>query len=85
VRVDAMMDALREILGNDSINFFCTVVGNDVKMLEYYGIASIQGASDLQMMIPNPTTNYISSFFVCSVKPLQWDRECEEGSYFHQM
>jgi hypothetical protein len=61
-----MMDALREILGNDSINFFCTVVGNDVKMLEYYGIAAITGARNLQRMVPNPRTNYPPSMYALS-------------------
>jgi hypothetical protein len=56
-----MSDALREFLGDDSINFYGAAVGNDVKMLKYYGIASISGMRDLQRMIPNPGTNYSPS------------------------
>jgi hypothetical protein len=32
-------------------------IGNDLKMLGYYGLVAIPGARDLQRVIPNTTKN----------------------------
>ena len=44
---DRVPEALREFLGDESIRFCGTAIGNDVSMLLYYNI-SIPGAFDLQ-------------------------------------
>jgi hypothetical protein len=66
VQADVVPEALREFLGDDSINLCSAAVDNDVKMLEYYGIAAITGARNLQRMVPNPRTNYPPSMYALS-------------------
>nr|XP_051220903.1 uncharacterized protein LOC127339039 [Lolium perenne] len=39
------------------------VIGNNLKMLEYYNLAAILGAHDLQRIIPNPTKNCPPSLY----------------------
>ena len=58
VHADAVPEALREFLGDASIRFYGAAIGQDLKMLEYYGLSAILGARDLQRLIPNPTKNY---------------------------
>jgi hypothetical protein len=43
VRYDAVSEALREFLIDDSINFCSAAVGNDVNMIEYNDITAISG------------------------------------------
>jgi hypothetical protein len=58
-----LINCWREFLGDDSINFCDTVVGNNVKMLEHYGTSAISGTHGLHMMVPNTTTNYPPSLY----------------------
>jgi hypothetical protein len=49
---------LRDFLGDPTIRFCGAAIGNDVCMLQLYGI-QISLVHDLQVIIPNPTTKPI--------------------------
>jgi hypothetical protein len=53
---------LRDFLGDPTIRFRGTAIGNDVRMLQPYGI-QISSVHDLQVIIPNPTTKPILSLY----------------------
>jgi hypothetical protein len=49
VHSDAVLEDLREFPGDDSISFRGDAIGNDMNILEYYGLVAIPGAHDLKM------------------------------------
>jgi hypothetical protein len=57
VHTDAVPEALRKFLGDESIRFCSAAIGNDLKMLEYYGRVAIPRARNLQRVIPNRKKN----------------------------
>jgi hypothetical protein len=66
VHADVVPEELMEFLGDESIRLCGATIGNDLKMLEYYGLAAIPGARDLQRVIPNQTKNYPPSLYALS-------------------
>jgi ribonuclease D len=53
---------LRDFFGDPTIRFCGAAIGNDVCMLQPYGI-QIPSVHDLQVIIPNPTTKSIPSLY----------------------
>jgi ribonuclease D len=53
---------LRDFLSDPTIRFYGAAIGNDVRMLQSYGI-EISSVYDLQMIIPNPTKKPILSLY----------------------
>jgi hypothetical protein len=53
---------LRDFLGDPTIRFCGAAIGNDVRMLQSYGI-QIPSVYDLQVIIPNPTKKSIPSLY----------------------
>jgi hypothetical protein len=66
VDTDVEPEALREFLEDEAIRLCGAAIGNDLKMLEYYSLAAIPGARDLQKVIPNLTKNYPPSLYAMS-------------------
>jgi hypothetical protein len=61
-RADHVKQLLRDFLGDPTIRFYGAAIGNDVRMLQPYGI-QIPSVHDLQVIIPNPTTKPIPSLY----------------------
>jgi ribonuclease D len=53
---------LRNFLGDPTIRFCGAAIGNDVRMLQSYGI-QIPSVYDLQVIMPNPTKKPIPSLY----------------------
>jgi hypothetical protein len=53
---------LRDFLGDPTIRFCGVAIGNDVRMLQSYGI-QIPSVYDLQVIMPNPTKKPIPSLY----------------------
>jgi hypothetical protein len=53
---------LRDFLGDPTIRFYAAAIGNDVRMLQSYGI-QIPSVYDLEVIIPNPTKKSILSLY----------------------
>jgi hypothetical protein len=53
---------LRDFLGDPTIRFCGAAIGNDMCMLQSYGI-QIPSVYDLQVIMPNPTKKPISSLY----------------------
>jgi hypothetical protein len=53
---------LKDFLKDPTIRFCGAAIGNDVRMLEAYGI-EIPSVYDLQRIMPNPTKNPIPSLY----------------------
>jgi hypothetical protein len=53
---------LRDFLEDPTIRFCGAAIGNDVRMMQPYGI-QISSVHDLQVIIPNPTTKPIPSLY----------------------
>jgi ribonuclease D len=61
-RADAVPELLKEFLRDSSVRFCGAAIGNDLRMLRYYGL-EVATAVDLQHVIPNPTTNPVPSLY----------------------
>jgi hypothetical protein len=61
-RADHVPQLLRDFLGDPIIRFCGATIGNDVRMLQSYGI-QIPSVYDLQVIIPNPTNKPIPSLY----------------------
>jgi ribonuclease D len=61
-RADHVPQLLRVFLGDPTIRFCGTAIGNDVRMLQSYRI-QIPSVYDLQVIIPNPTDKPIPSLY----------------------
>jgi hypothetical protein len=61
-RADHVPQLLRDFLGDPTIRFCGAAIGNDVRMLQPYGI-QVPSVYDLQVIIPNPTTKPILSLY----------------------
>jgi hypothetical protein len=61
-RVDHVPQLLREFLGDLTIRFCGAAIGNDVRMLQSYGI-QIPSVHDLQVIMPNPTKKPFPSLY----------------------
>jgi ribonuclease D len=61
-RADHVPQLLRDFLGDPTIRFCGAAIGNDVRMLQSYGI-QIPSVYDLQVIMPNPTKKPISSLY----------------------
>jgi hypothetical protein len=61
-RADHVPQLLRDFLGDPTIRFCGAPIGNDVRMLQSYGI-QIPSVYDLQVIIPNPTNKPIPSLY----------------------
>jgi ribonuclease D len=61
-RADHVPQLLRDFLRDPTIRFCGAAIGNDVHMLESYGI-EIPSVYDLQMIMPNPTKKPILSLY----------------------
>jgi ribonuclease D len=61
-RADHVPQLLRDFLGDPTIRFCGAAIGNDVRMLQSYGI-QIPSVYDLQVIIPNPTDKPIPSLY----------------------
>jgi hypothetical protein len=59
-QADHVPQLLRDFLGDPTIRFCGAAIGNDVRMLQSYGI-QIPSVYDLQVIIPNPTKKPIPS------------------------
>jgi ribonuclease D len=57
-QADHVPQLLRDFLGDPTIRFCGVAIGNDVRILQPYGI-QIPSVHDLQVIIPNPTTKPI--------------------------
>jgi hypothetical protein len=53
---------LRDFLRDPTIRFCGVAIGNDVRMLQSYGI-KIPSVYDIQMIMPNPTKKSIPSLY----------------------
>jgi hypothetical protein len=69
-RADHVPQLLRDFLGDPTIRFCGAAIGNDVRMLQPYGI-QISSVHDLQVIISNPTTEPES---IRSVQFYYWDK-----------
>jgi ribonuclease D len=61
-RVDHVPQMLKDFLKDPTIRFHDAAIGNDVRMLESYGI-EIPSVYDLQRIMSNPTKNPIPSLY----------------------
>jgi hypothetical protein len=61
-RADHVPQLLKDFLKDSTIRFCGAAIGNDVRMLESYGI-EIPSVYDLQRIMPNPIKNPISSLY----------------------
>jgi ribonuclease D len=61
-RADHVSQLLKDFLKDPTIRFCGAAIGNDVRMLESYGI-EIPSVFDLQRIMPNPTKNPILSLY----------------------
>jgi hypothetical protein len=61
-RADHVPQLLRDFLGDPTIRFCGAAIGNDVRMLQSYGI-QIPSVYDLQVIMPNPTKKPIPSLY----------------------
>jgi hypothetical protein len=61
-RADHVPQLLKDFLRDPTIRFCSAAIGNDVRMLQSYGI-EIMSVYDLQMIMPNPTKNPIPSLY----------------------
>jgi ribonuclease D len=61
-RADQVPQLLMDFLGDPTIRFYGAAIGNDVRMLQPYGI-QISSVHDLQVIVPNPTTKPIPSLY----------------------
>jgi ribonuclease D len=61
-RADHVPQLLKDFLKDPTIRFCGAAIGNDVRMLQSYGI-EILSVYDLQMIMPNPTKNPIPSLY----------------------
>jgi ribonuclease D len=61
-RTDHVPQLLKDFLRDPTIRFCGTAIGNDVRMLQSYGI-EIPSVYDLQMIMSNPTKNPILSLY----------------------
>jgi ribonuclease D len=61
-RADHVPQLLRDFLGDPTIRFCGAAIGNDVRMLQSYGI-QIPSMYDLQVIIPNPIDKSILSLY----------------------
>jgi ribonuclease D len=61
-RANHVPHLLRDFLGDPTIRFCGAAIGNDVRMLQPYGI-QILSVHDLKVIIPNPTTKPIPSLY----------------------
>jgi ribonuclease D len=61
-RADAVPELLKEFLRDSSVRFCGAAIGNDQRMLRYYGL-TVATAVDLQHVIPNPTRNPVPSLY----------------------
>jgi hypothetical protein len=61
-RADHVPQLLRDFFGDPTIKFCGAAIGNDVRMLQPYGI-QISSVHDLQVIIPNPTMKPIRSLY----------------------
>jgi ribonuclease D len=61
-QADHVLQLLRDFLGDPTIRFCGAAIGNDVRMLQSYGI-QIPSVYDLQVIIPNLTNKQIPSLF----------------------
>jgi hypothetical protein len=61
-RADHVPQLLKDFLKDPTIRFCGAAIGNDVRMLESYGI-EIPSVYDLQRIMPNPTKNPIPSLY----------------------
>jgi hypothetical protein len=59
---DHVPQLLRDFLRDPTIRFCGAAIGNDVRMLQSYGI-QIPSVYDLQVIMPNPTKKPISSLY----------------------
>jgi hypothetical protein len=59
---DHVPQLLRDFLGDPTIRFCGAAIGNDVRMLQSYGI-QIPSVYDLQVIMPNPTKKPIPSLY----------------------
>jgi hypothetical protein len=57
-----VLQLLRDFLSDPTIRFCGAAIGNDVHMLQSYGI-EIPSVYDLQMIMPNPTKKPIPSLY----------------------
>jgi hypothetical protein len=57
-----VLQLLRDFLGDLTIRFCSAAIGNDVRMLQSYGI-QIPSVYDLQVIMPNPTKIPISRLY----------------------
>jgi hypothetical protein len=69
-QADHVPQLLRDFLGDPTIRFCGAAIGNDVRMLQPYGI-QISSVHDLQVIISNPTTEPES---IRSVQFYYWDK-----------
>jgi hypothetical protein len=63
-RADHAPQLLRDFLGDPTIRFCGAAIGNDVRMLQSYGI-QISLVYDLQVILPNPTKNQFRVYTIC--------------------
>jgi ribonuclease D len=61
-RADHVPQLLKDFLRDPTIRFCGAAIGNDVRMLQSYGI-KIPSVYNLQMIMPNPTKNPILSLY----------------------
>jgi hypothetical protein len=61
-RADHVPQFLKDFLKDPTIRFCGAAIGNDVRMLQSYGI-EVPSVYDLQMIMPNPTKNPILSLY----------------------
>jgi ribonuclease D len=61
-RTDHVPQLLKDFLGDPTIRFCGAAIGNDVRMLQSYGI-QIPSVYDLQVIMPNPTKKPIPSLY----------------------
>jgi ribonuclease D len=61
-RADHVSQLLRDFLGDTTIRFCGAAIGNDVRMLQSYGI-QIPSVYDLQVIMSNPTKKPIPSLY----------------------
>jgi hypothetical protein len=64
-RADHVPQLLRDFLGDPTIRFCGAAIGNDMRMLQSYGI-QIPSVYDLQVIMPNPTKKPILSLYELS-------------------